>query len=151
MARVHSGPRLGRPPDHHIFGMIRHDLIADGPLDGAPPAPMGADARQDVGRRRGPAVGQDAGRLDHPLVAVPAPEARAMAALRVEDPRLDLSRRRVPADPLVDGHDRLPLDVDVKSRSRKFWSSVHRQVVCTTESGLSSSQSPTSHASSWSR
>ena len=45
----------------------------------------------------------------------------------------------------------LPWTRTVKSRSRKLPSSVQRQVVCTTESGLSSVQSPTSQASSSSR
>ena len=59
-----------------------------------------ADSGQDVGRRRGPPIGQDAGRLDEPLFAVAGPVPLAVASLGVEDPRLDLPGQRVPADSL---------------------------------------------------
>ena len=47
------------------------------------------DECQDVRGRRGPAVLQDAARLDHPAVAVARPEAVGEAAVRVEHPGTD--------------------------------------------------------------
>src|SRR5690606_26576540 len=64
----------------------------------------------DVRRRRGAAVPQDAGRLDDPAVAVARPEAFGEPALGVEDPRPELLRSRVPADPLNARHDELASD-----------------------------------------
>src|SRR3954468_14577024 len=84
-----------------------HRDAAEGPVDRLPARPVLAQTLEDVRDRGVPAVLPDALGLDHPLVAVAAPVAFAEAALRVEDPGLELAPHRVPADPLRAAQDRL--------------------------------------------
>src|SRR5271166_4559329 len=57
----------------------------------------------DIAADAAAAVGRDAGRFHHPLVALARPEAFGETAARVEDPRTDLARGWVPANSLRHG------------------------------------------------
>ena len=59
---------------------------------------VGIDSRKDVRCRNIAAVGQHAGVLDRPAVAVAGPLALAETAVRLEDPGTDSMGTRIPAD-----------------------------------------------------
>src|SRR4051812_38026060 len=102
------GPRdsfagLGRLANHD-------ELVDTGDRGGShgvfrrlPAHPVLAQPRDDVRGRRVLPVRSDAFGLDHPLVAIARVEPFAVAPLGVEDPGLELSLERVPADPLAAG------------------------------------------------
>ena len=116
---------------------------AEGPVDRLPAHPVLAQSRDDVRGRRVLAVLPDAFGLDHPLVAVAGPVALAVAPLGVEDPGLELAPAAGPSRSAACRESTgWPWVFMVNSRTRKLPSSAHLQVVCTTASWLSLTQSP---------
>src|SRR4051794_37085653 len=91
---------LGRLPHDRELVDPGHRGAADGPVDRLPARPVLAQTGDDIRRRRVLTVLPHALGLDHPLVPVAGPVALAEPAFGIEDPRLELVARRVPADPL---------------------------------------------------